>query len=337
MSTPTRISFSEWGSYVLAAAGLMLVLQGGLLAALYAGLLVYALVHLLAPRLSATLDTQRSRLIAVAVLGSVIVLLLTAIAWGAASFFLSDAGSLPVLLKKMADLIDQSRSQIPPWLAAYLPQSAEAMQQSFAHWIRDHASQATDLGKEMGRLILHLLVGMVIGAMAALYDTTQIHHYKPLSAALHQRIVRLHQAFKQIVFAQVRIAGINAIFTGIFLALALPMAGIHLPFVKTMILITFIAGLLPVVGNLISNTVIGVISLSHSLSTAAFALLFLVTIHKLEYFLNAKIIGTQINAKAWELLTAMLIMESLFGIPGVIAAPVFYAYLKTELVALGQV
>jgi predicted PurR-regulated permease PerM len=33
----------------------------------------------------------------------------------------------------------------------------------------------------------------------------------------------------------------------------------------------------------------------------------------------------------------MLIMESLFGIPGVIAAPVFYAYLKAELVAVGQV
>ena len=337
MSSHSRASLPEWASYGFAAAGLLLVLQAGLLAALYAGLLVYALVHLLAPRLSATLDTQRARLVAVAVLGSLIVMLLTAIVWGAASFFLSDAGSLPVLLKKMADLIDQSRTQVPPWLAAYLPQSAEAMQQFFANWMRDHASQATDFGKQTGRVIAHLLLGMVIGAMAALYDTTQIHRYKPLSAALHQRIVRLHQAFKQIVFAQVRIAAINAIFTGIFLAVVLPAAGVHLPFVKTMILITFIAGLLPVIGNLISNTVIVVISLSHSLSTAAFALLFLVAIHKLEYFLNAKIIGAQINAKAWELLTAMLIMESLFGIPGVIAAPVFYAYLKTELVALGQV
>lgn len=337
MTAQTRTPLPELTSYVLAAAGLLLVMKGGLLAALYAGLLVFALVHLLAPKLSATLDTQRARLIAVAVLGSFIVTLLTVIGWMATGFFLSDAGSLPVLLKKMADLIDQSRTQIPSWLAAYLPPNAEAMQQSFAHWIRDHASQATDIGQQMGRLIVHLLVGMVIGAMAALYDTTHIHHYKALSAALHQRVVRLHQAFTQIVFAQVRIAGINAVFTGIFLAVALPMAGIHLPFVKTMILITFIAGLLPVIGNLISNTVIVVISLSHSLSTAALALVFLVTIHKLEYFLNAKIIGTQINAKAWELLTAMMIMESLFGVPGVIAAPVFYAYLKNELVAAGQV
>jgi len=107
--------------------------------------------------------------------------------------------------------------------------------------------------------------------------------------------------------------------------------------VKSLILLTFIAGLLPVIGNLISNTVIVVISLSHSLPTAMLSLLFLVTIHKLEYFLNAKIIGMQINARAWELLGAMLMMEALFGIPGVIAAPVFYAYLKTELSNAGLV
>jgi predicted PurR-regulated permease PerM len=172
---------------------------------------------------------------------------------------------------------------------------------------------------------------MVIGAMAALYDTTRIHHFKPLAAAMHKRVVNLHQAFRQIVFAQVQIAAINAIFTGVFLLLILPLAGIHLPFVKTMILVTFVAGLLPVIGNLISNTVIVVISLSHSLSTAGLALLFLVTIHKLEYFLNAKIVGTKINARAWELLSAMLVMEALFGIAGVIAAPVFYAYIKSEL------
>jgi predicted PurR-regulated permease PerM len=46
---------------------------------------------------------------------------------------------------------------------------------------------------------------------------------------------------------------------------------------------------------------------------------------------NARIIGGQIKARAWELLIAMLVMEAAFGIAGVIAAPVFYAYLKKEL------
>ncbi|MCA3799596.1 MAG: hypothetical protein IOC32_02255, partial [Burkholderia sp.] len=53
-----------------------------------------------------------------------------------------------------------------------------------------------------------------------------------------------------------------------------------------------------------------------------------------EYFLNAKIIGGQIESRAWELLLAMLIMEAAFGLPGVIAAPIFYAYLKRELYLL---
>jgi len=95
--------------------------------------------------------------------------------------------------------------------------------------------------------------------------------------------------------------------------------------------VTFVVGLLPVIGNLISNTVIVVISLSLSVYTAAASLAFLVIIHKLEYFINAKIVGTQIHARAWEILIAMLVMEAAFGVPGVIAAPVFYAYLKAEL------
>jgi predicted PurR-regulated permease PerM len=98
-----------------------------------------------------------------------------------------------------------------------------------------------------------------------------------------------------------------------------------------------VAGLLPVIGNLISNSVIVIVGLSHSLSIAAASLLYLVVIHKLEYFLNAKIIGSHINARAWELLAAMLTMEALFGLPGVVAAPVFYAYVKKELANQGLV
>ncbi len=54
-------------------------------------------------------------------------------------------------------------------------------------------------------------------------------------------------------------------------------------------------------------------------------------IHKLEYFFNARIVGSSINARAWELLVAMLIMEVAFGIGGLVVAPIYYAYLKREL------
>jgi predicted PurR-regulated permease PerM len=140
-----------------------------------------------------------------------------------------------------------------------------------------------------------------------------------------------------VVFAQVWISGINATLTAFYLAVALPMLGIHLPFTKTLIVLTFVIGLIPILGNLISNTVIFVVSLSHSLGVAFAALAYLIVIHKLEYFLNARIIGGHIQSKAWELLLSMLILESAFGVAGVIAAPIYYAYLKREFRQKGLV
>jgi predicted PurR-regulated permease PerM len=331
MPVQPKLSPPVIASYLIAAFALLLVLHQGLLAALFSGLLVYSLVHLTAPLLGKNISGHRAKMIAVALLSMLIVVALSAAIWALITFLKSDAGSLHVLLQKLADIIEASRNQIPEWLRNHLPDSAEGLREMLTTWLREHAVEAKTLGQQAGRTVVHLLIGMVIGAMAALYDTTTPHNFRPLAAALHGRIVNLNNAFHQIVFAQVRIAAINTIFTAIFLLIALPLAGINLPLSKSMIAITFFAGLLPVIGNLISNTVVVVVALSYSLNTAIAALIFLVAIHKFEYFLNAKIIGLHINARAWELLAAMLVMESLFGIPGVVAAPVLYAYIKKEL------
>ncbi len=159
-------------------------------------------------------------------------------------------------------------------------------------------------------------------------------HFRVLSL---QQVSRFSDAFRQVVFAQTRISALNTILTGIYLAGALPLFGVGLPFVKTMILATFVVGLVPIVGNLITNTIIVVISLHHSMRIAACSLVFLVVIHKLEYFVNARLVAGQINSAAWELLIAMLVMESLFGLQGMVVAPIVYAYVKRELNAQGLV
>ena len=82
--------------------------------------------------------------------------------------------------------------------------------------------------------------------------------------ALADRVGVLSKAFRNIVFSQIRISALNTLLTAIYLVVVLPLFGIDLPFVRTMIAVTFIAGLLPVVGNLISNTVIVVVSFSIS-------------------------------------------------------------------------
>jgi predicted PurR-regulated permease PerM len=168
--------------------------------------------------------------------------------------------------------------------------------------------------------------------MLALREVCDHHAMQPLAAALTERARRLAEAFRRIVFAQVRISTINTVFTAIYLAVVLPVLGIHLPLTKTMIALTFVAGLLPVIGNLVSNTVIVVVSLAHSPQVAMGSLAFLVVVHKFEYFLNARIVGARISAQSWELLLAMLVMEAAFGLPGLVAAPIYYAWLKQELV-----
>ena len=174
---------------------------------------------------------------------------------------------------------------------------------------------------------------LVIGALVALRQADPPVEYRPLAQALANRATRFGEAFRRIVFAQIRIAAVNAALTAFYLVIVLPLLGIHLPLIKTMIAVTFVAGLLPVIGNLVSNTIIVLVSLSVSLTVAVVSLVFLVAIHKLEYFLNARIVGGQIDASAWELLIAMTAMQAVFGLPGLIAAPVYYAYVKDELTA----
>jgi hypothetical protein len=111
----------------------------GLLAALFSGLLVYSLVHLLTPALGKNIGDQRARVVAVALLGALIVLLLSALVWGTVTFFQSDAGSVQVLLQKMADIMEASRGQMPAWLKEHIPASTEAIREAITVWLRAHA------------------------------------------------------------------------------------------------------------------------------------------------------------------------------------------------------
>jgi len=184
--------------------------------------------------------------------------------------------------------------------------------------------------------LLHALVAMAASGLSPrLFRPERARPVALVLLLLH--LSRLSATFRKVVFAQVRISLVNTILTASYLLLLLPLAGIHLPLAKTLVMLTFVTGLLPVLGNLLSNTVIEVISLGVSAEAAMASLLFLVLVHKLEYFLNARIIGRSVNASIWEMLLAMFTLESLFGLPGLVAAPVLYAYLKQELLAAGLV
>jgi predicted PurR-regulated permease PerM len=250
---------------------------------------------------------------------------------GIIAFLRSDAGSLDALLKRLAEIVENARSKLPGWVVGQLPAGVDELKDTVTHWLRTHAEIVRRGGAEAGRALAHILLGLGIGTLVAVREVQPVESHGPLARALEERAARLAEAFRRVVFAQVRIAAVNALLTGVYLVIALPLAGIHVPLAKTMIAVTFLVGLLPVLGNLVSNTIIVVLSLSVSFEVAVASLVFLVVIHKLEYFLNAHIVGRQVHAHAWELLLAMLVMEAGFGVGGLVAAPIFYAYVKDEL------
>jgi predicted PurR-regulated permease PerM len=325
----------EIAAWIIAAGLLVLTLHLHILAALLAGLLVYELVHVIAGRLP--LRIGPNKLLAVALLGGFVVAVLTLAMFGIIAFLQSDTGSFAKLLQKMAEIIEGSRGKLPSWLVDVLPGDAASLQAAITQWLREHSSELRVFGGQVGHATVHIVIGMVIGAMVALREGLPAQDGGPLARALTERASRLGEAFRLVVFAQVRISALNTVLTAIYLLVILPMLGINLPFAKTLVAVTFITGLLPVVGNLVSNTVIVVVSLNVSLQVAIGSLVFLVVVHKLEYFLNARIVGRRIRAKPWELLVAMLLMEAAFGIAGLIAAPIYYAYLKDELAARGLI
>ncbi|WP_250450221.1 hypothetical protein [Caballeronia sp. ATUFL_M2_KS44] len=332
MSMP-KLPAVEIGSYIVAFLAMFLVLHLKLLGALLAGMLVFQLVHMIAPVIERHVMSKGARLISVVLISAIIIGGLTGATVATIEHFERDVPSMQKLLDQLMTITSHARLRVPDWIASYLPVDAGQMKERAAELMHRHAEQLQQGGREMARGFGHILIGMIIGAIIAVGVPKHTHRL-PLSTALVTRVSRFSDAFRRIVFAQIKISAINAMFTALYLLVALPIFHERLPLSKTLVLITFIVGLLPVIGNLISNTIIVGISLSVSFGTAVASLGFLIVIHKLEYFLNARIIGGQIEARAWELLLAMLAMEAAFGLPGVIAAPIFYAYIKRELIYL---
>lgn len=321
-------------SYLLAAAALVIVLTLRLLPALLAGLLVYELVHALTPLLGRRISGDRARVVVVTILGAIVVGLLLGLIFGMMSFFRSELGRPDLLWREqLMPLVEKARQQLPSLLVDHLPDSVDDLRVGVLDLMRRHAYTLQLAGRETARGFVHVVIGLVLGAIVALSGTRPAHEVGPLATALRLRCERLAAAFHNIVFAQVKISLVNTVLSALFLLVALPLFGIHVPLAKTLVVVTFIVGLLPVVGNLLSNTAVTIAALSVSLGVGIAALVFLILVHKLEYFLNARIVGTQIHARAWELLIAMLVMEAAFGLAGVIAAPIYYAYLKSELEA----
>jgi predicted PurR-regulated permease PerM len=318
-------------TFVLTGVALVAILQLHLLVPLLAGLLVYELVCFITPFAERWFWTRFAKMLVVLLFAGIVIAALAGAVFALISFFRSDVENLPRLLDKISMILDRVRDGIPSFLAGYLPDDISELKQSALEWLRGHIAELQMLGTHTLVLFAETLIALVIGIALSLREVDPHRAPGPLAVALTERAGRFADAFRRVALSQLWISLLNTTFSAIYLLIVLHLFDVHLPLTKTMIAITFIVGLLPIIGNLVSNGIVVVVSLAHSPAIALASLVFLMVIHKLEYFLGARIVGSSIKSQIWELLIAMIVMEALFGVPGLVAAPIYYAYLKSEL------
>ena len=331
MSSSTA-SHPERVAWLFMGLALAFVLGFHLVPGLLAGLLLFSLLHKLDRQLQHWRWASKgsARLWALAILGIVALLLATGVLLGLSLLWRARGTALPELFARMAQILDSTRA----WLGGqWIPEELadeDTLRETLTSFLRGHAAELKTAGSHAGKILAHILAGLAIGGLAA-FHRADPEGPKPLAAALGARLTHFLTAFEAVVYAQVRISLINTALSALFLFGVLPLFGVHLPLRFTLVGVTFVAGLLPVLGNVLSNTAIVLISLEAGPGAALASLVYLILVHKLEYFVNAKIVGGRIHAQIWEVILAMVLMEVAFGAPGLVFAPILYAYLKGEL------
>ena len=333
-------------SYILMSLALLIVLHYHLLPLLLSVILTYIFItrtngvilklrRRVLPRntrLHKSLNAHNINLISTTLTLAIVFSIIAMMSLGI--YHLIHGGHVGFMLAKLAAILEDTKNSqdLPAAILNMLPNNMAEIKASAIKLIDEYRAALTRISKNSITSFVYILIGIIIGAMLSFHRLKMRKNRRKMplfKAELVQRIVTFETSFERVFLAQVKISLIDTFLTGLYLVL--PLFGVELPFKMTVLIIAFIVGLIPVAGNLISNTIIIILSLGASLYVALASLVFLVVIHKLEYFLNAKIIGSEIESSAWELLVAMVVFERIFGIGGIIVAPVYYAYLKNEL------
>ncbi len=321
------------GLLATAVAAFVIILKGLVIPVLLA-LLVYAWSCLLADRIvqahkpsALSLGYYPKRWPAI-ISGTVVsVLVITAFVfltyW---TIHLASSNDLRIFLVRIEDSLEVLRQALPEAAAKVIPENWADLKAQLFNVVRSKAAVLGSVGGVVVHTIVQSLFAILVGALAAV-STWQPHRLR--SDRLF--IARLLVVLERVAIAQMRIALFNTTMTALYLFVVLPLFQVQLPFRGLLCMFTLLTGVLPVLGNLMANTVLSLISFAVSPWVAVSSLVFLVVIHKLEYVINARTVGSKISMNSWEILAAMLTGESLFGVPGLVTAPLLYPFFKREI------
>ncbi len=244
-------------------------------------------------------------------------------------------------IKALPDITENALPKIVKWAADHqieLPftdlESLKDQAVTFARSQAGNLGAFADVARGATTQFVYLFVGCLVAI--GLYLNPRLELDEPAGAQrrnlyslcceeISKRFATFYHSFAMVTNAQITISAVNTVLTAIF------MVAMGLPQLVVAVGLTFLCGFLPVIGNLISNSLVVALGFMVSPTKGLWALAFLVLVHKLEYFLNSKIIGSRIHTSIWLTLLALMLGERLMGITGMVLAPVVLHYVRMEM------
>jgi hypothetical protein len=180
-------------SIVIAGAALLAVLWLHLLSALFAGLTGFVLYRSVRQFTGPAGGSWQKRGLRWVMLTAGVIAFALALLAGFELLFKS--GGLGRLLDLLADTLDQVRAMAPPWIVARLPESADAVQHAASGWLREHAGEVQRWGGEALKVLVHIIIGLAIGLMAATSTVSKSRvARRPLVLLAQARLLQLATA-----------------------------------------------------------------------------------------------------------------------------------------------
>lgn len=281
-----------------------------------------------AGRLSARFKWKRwaSLLLVLFIASNAVFLLTWASAGRVAKTFIEARETLPA---RIAEL------RTHPWYEAleeHLPDSDE-LAKSAEHYASDVAHSAAAIG----RSFLMALIGLIL-AIVYFLDEERIRQFRDgldrrsLFGTLARWGEHLAESVSLTVQVQLVVAACNAVLTLPVLLL------IGVPRVPLLLLLIFVTGLIPVVGNLISGAVLVVLAFQVKgwLGVTLFVVLTFV-LHKIEsYYLNPRLTARHVALPGFVLILSLIAWEHVLGFAGLfVSFPFLYlaGKIRAEFVA----
>ena len=331
-----RPSNAEIASWVLMGTLIVYVLMLHMVSALISGLALYLILDKLAQSMSRRIPGMAARTTSVIIVTLIAGGLIVGAMAMLISFLQHQSDTLPAMMRQMADILRSTRL----WLGGYgrevIPDfmtDAESFKVGIVDWLKNHAGSLKMAGGTFSVGLLHIFMGILLAVVVFFRHVT--HHDDerprgPLAHYLTEKADRFSEVFARIASAQIKVSLFNTFIVSLYL-LTLLLLGRQIPFMTTLIVITFLLGLVPIVGSIVTNAVLVILSLGVSGGTAIVSLVFVLAISKLQYLLTSRLVGSEVDSQAWEILLAIIVGEAAFGLAGVVMAPIVYAFIKGEL------